>query len=75
MSFARGTFNTHPYVMGAMYEFLQRLDDPDIRSYYHNLDELWNGRAERLNRVKASRWRQPENGLLGSDSREQPARI
>ncbi len=24
--FARGTFNAHPYVMGAMYEFLQRLD-------------------------------------------------
>ena len=24
--FARGTFNSHPYVMGAMYEFLQRLD-------------------------------------------------
>jgi glutamate-1-semialdehyde 2,1-aminomutase len=47
--FARGTFNTHPYVMGAMYEFLQRLDGPDIRAYYHNLDELWNGRAERLN--------------------------
>ncbi len=47
--FARGTFNTHPYVMGAMYEFLQRLDGPDIRSYYDNLDELWNRRAERLN--------------------------
>ena len=25
--FARGTFNSHPYVMGAMHEFLQRLDD------------------------------------------------
>jgi hypothetical protein len=24
--FARGTFNSHPYVMGAMHEFLQRLD-------------------------------------------------
>ena len=22
--FARGTFNAHPYVMGAMYEFLRR---------------------------------------------------
>jgi glutamate-1-semialdehyde 2,1-aminomutase len=53
--FARGTFNTHPYVMGAMYEFLQRLDGPDIRSYYDNLDELWNGRAERLNeRLRAA---------------------
>ena len=25
--FARGTFNSHPYVMGAMCEFLQRLED------------------------------------------------
>ena len=24
--FARGTFNSHPYVMGAMHEFLQRLE-------------------------------------------------
>ena len=24
--FARGTFNSHPYVMGAMCEFLRRLD-------------------------------------------------
>ena len=28
--FARGTFNSHPYVMGAMYEFLQRLQTPEI---------------------------------------------
>ncbi len=25
--FARGTFNSHPYVMGAMHEFLQRMED------------------------------------------------
>jgi glutamate-1-semialdehyde 2,1-aminomutase len=47
--FARGTFNSHPYVMGAMYEFLQRLDTPPIRALYQNLDQTWNGRAERLN--------------------------
>ena len=29
--FARGTFNSHPYVMGAMNEFLRRLDEPAIR--------------------------------------------
>ena len=28
--FARGTFNSHPYVMGAMAEFLERLDTPEI---------------------------------------------
>jgi glutamate-1-semialdehyde 2,1-aminomutase len=48
--FARGTFNSHPYVMGAMHEFLQRLDTQPVRALYRNLDEVWNGRAERLNR-------------------------
>src|SRR5262249_11891802 len=32
--FARGTFNSHPYVMGAMHEFLCRLDSPEIRALY-----------------------------------------
>jgi glutamate-1-semialdehyde 2,1-aminomutase len=48
--FARGTFNSHPYVMGAMHEFLQRLDTPELRDRYRGLDEVWNERAERLNR-------------------------
>ena len=26
--FASGTFNSHPYVMGAMNEFLRRIDEP-----------------------------------------------
>jgi glutamate-1-semialdehyde 2,1-aminomutase len=47
--FARGTFNSHPYVMGAMAEFLERLDSPEILSCYRNLDEVWNSRATRLN--------------------------
>jgi glutamate-1-semialdehyde 2,1-aminomutase len=47
--FARGTFNSHPYVMGAMYEFLQRLDSPPIQALYRDLDQLWNGRAAALN--------------------------
>jgi glutamate-1-semialdehyde 2,1-aminomutase len=47
--FARGTFNAHPYVMGAMNVFLKRLDKPDVLSLYANLDERWNGRAEKLN--------------------------
>jgi len=46
---ARGTFNSHPYVMAAMYEFLQRLDSAEIRAVYSNLDTVWNSRAERLN--------------------------
>lgn len=47
--FARGTFNSHPYVMGAMYEFLQRLDAPEIRCLYRDLDATWDARAARLN--------------------------
>ena len=48
---ARGTFNAHPYVMGAMNEFLHRLETPQIMRLYEGLDELWNKRAERLNRL------------------------
>jgi glutamate-1-semialdehyde 2,1-aminomutase len=47
--FARGTFNSHPYVMTAMDAFLTRLGDPAFRSVYHGLDETWNERARRLN--------------------------
>ena len=47
--FARGTFNAHPYVMGAMHEFLTRLDEPALRASYDALDEVWNARARRLN--------------------------
>jgi glutamate-1-semialdehyde 2,1-aminomutase len=53
--FARGTFNSHPYVMGAMYEFLQRLATPEIQAKYVGQDERWNGRARSLNeRLKAA---------------------
>jgi glutamate-1-semialdehyde 2,1-aminomutase len=48
--FARGTFNSHPAVMGAMHEFLLRLDGNEIKSLYHDLDETWNARAASLNR-------------------------
>src|SRR6478752_4292900 len=46
---ARGTFTAHPYVMGAMYEFLHRLATPEMLRLYQGLDELWNARTERLN--------------------------
>jgi glutamate-1-semialdehyde 2,1-aminomutase len=48
--FARGTFNSHPYVMATMHEFLRRIEGEDIREIYRGLDERWNARAERLNR-------------------------
>ena len=47
--FARGTFNSHPYVMGAMAEFLDRLDTPEIEACYRDLDAVWTGRAALLN--------------------------
>jgi glutamate-1-semialdehyde 2,1-aminomutase len=46
---ARGTFNSHPYVMGTMHEFLHRLESPEVLRLYQGLDELWDGRAEQLN--------------------------
>ena len=54
--FARGTFNSHPYVMGAMYEFLNKLDGEPVRAMYRDLEQVWNARAQRLNeRLAAAR--------------------
>jgi glutamate-1-semialdehyde 2,1-aminomutase len=53
--FARGTFNSHPYVMTAMDEFLNRLADPAFRSIYGGLDRSWDERARRLNETLAER--------------------
>ncbi|MGH6841393.1 MAG: aminotransferase class III-fold pyridoxal phosphate-dependent enzyme, partial [Methylocella sp.] len=47
--FARGTFNSHPYVMGTMHEFLERIESPEIRALYSNADLVWNGRTNQLN--------------------------
>jgi glutamate-1-semialdehyde 2,1-aminomutase len=46
---ARGTFNSHPYVMAAMNEFLRALKTPQIDALYRDLDEVWNARARVLN--------------------------
>ncbi len=51
--FARGTFNAHPYVMGAMNAFLRRLKTPEVQALYDGLDERWNQRAQRLNDMLA----------------------
>jgi glutamate-1-semialdehyde 2,1-aminomutase len=47
--FARGTFNSHPYVMGAMYEFLNKLNTEPVRALYQGLDAKWNARTQALN--------------------------
>jgi glutamate-1-semialdehyde 2,1-aminomutase len=49
LCFARGTFNAHPYVMGAMKAFLDRLSTPPMRSLYADLDARWDARAAQLN--------------------------
>jgi glutamate-1-semialdehyde 2,1-aminomutase len=52
--FARGTFNSHPYVMAAMDEFLSRLRSENFRAVYNGLDDIWNGRARKLNDALAA---------------------
>ena len=47
--FARGTFNSHPYVMGAMQVFLERIQTPEAEAIYADLDATWNRRAARMN--------------------------
>ena len=47
--FARGTFNSHPYVMGSMKAFLDRLERPEVQAAYEGLDQRWNGRLRRFN--------------------------
>jgi len=47
--FARGTFNAHPYVMGAMHEFLEFLETDAARALYASAESVWNGRAAQLN--------------------------
>jgi len=47
--FARGTFNSHPYVMGAMQVFLESLDTDPVKKMYFDLDVVWDRRANDLN--------------------------
>jgi glutamate-1-semialdehyde 2,1-aminomutase len=48
--FARGTFNSHPYVMAATQVFLEKLESKEVQDLYHNLDQVWNRRADKLNK-------------------------
>lgn len=47
--FARGTFNSHPAVMGAMNVFLERLETPAICAAYDGQDARWNDRKAAFN--------------------------
>lgn len=48
--FARGTFNSHPYVMASMNEFLRHVTSDAGRTTGCEIDATWNARAEELNR-------------------------
>ena len=47
--FARGTFNSHPYIMATMNEFLHRIEQPEIQQLYQQLDTTWSHRADYMN--------------------------
>jgi glutamate-1-semialdehyde 2,1-aminomutase len=47
--FARGTFNAHPYVMGAMNVFLKSLDKPEVKATYAVASQTWTSRKNLLN--------------------------
>ena len=54
--FARGTFNSHPYVMAAMNEFLRASRHAaDCRRSIDGLDEIWNARARAAQPTAARR--------------------
>jgi glutamate-1-semialdehyde 2,1-aminomutase len=46
---ARGTFNSHPWVLGAMREFLEYLETPAALALYASQEALWARRAADLN--------------------------
>lgn len=54
ISFARGTFNSHPQVMACMQAFLQRIRQPECQAIYAQADALWNARVATLNQALAT---------------------
>lgn len=48
--FARGTFNSHPYVMQTMNLFLKHIDSEAVERMYQSVDMVWNTRRALLNR-------------------------
>ncbi|TNC79492.1 MAG: glutamate-1-semialdehyde 2,1-aminomutase [Oleiphilus sp.] len=49
--FARGTFNSHPMVMGAMNAFLRKIEIPPYNIDFETTDQLWNRRAAQMNKA------------------------
>lgn len=55
LCFARGTFNAHPYVMGAMNAFLHALQTPAVQQLYEGLEERWSAHARAFNEASEAR--------------------
>jgi glutamate-1-semialdehyde 2,1-aminomutase len=53
--FARGTFNSHPYVMTCMNEFLRHVTRPEVVVELEGAEVLWNQRTDELNRALEDR--------------------
>ncbi|WP_234421288.1 aminotransferase class III-fold pyridoxal phosphate-dependent enzyme [Erythrobacter sp. EC-HK427] len=64
--FARGTFNSHPYVIGAMNAFLRHIESDEGAALYDGLDARWNARAESLNAKIAAEGHPVEIGNLST---------
>jgi len=55
ISFARGTFNSHPLVMATMNEFLKKTNTPEIQASYKEIDKYWDNRVNTLNHKLAEK--------------------
>lgn len=51
LCFARGTFNSHPAVLGAMNVFLRKVAEPARLAAYEGLEKLWETRVAKLNHM------------------------
>ena len=49
VSFARGTFNSHPAIMGSMNAFIRRIQTPEIQAIYQSAEQTWNKRVALFN--------------------------
>ncbi|MGQ9724082.1 MAG: aminotransferase class III-fold pyridoxal phosphate-dependent enzyme [Tepidimonas sp.] len=54
LCFARGTFNAHPYVMGAMNAFLRAWERPEVQHLYESADQRWQHWTQRFNEALAA---------------------
>jgi len=64
--FARGTFNSHPHVMGAMDQFLQWHASAEAAVAYDGVDARWNARADGLNARLEAEGLSPRVANLGT---------